>query len=43
MLKIQIQRQNVHAKGQVKVLELTKLLGLLVSAIQEVLPDQMKF
>ena len=33
--------QGVHAKGQVTVHELTELLGLLTSTIQEVLPAQL--
>ena len=40
MLKIQSQCQDVHGKGQVTVHELTKLLGLLASTIQAVLPAQ---
>ena len=40
VLKIQSQCQDVHAKGQVTVHKLTKLLGLLASTIQAVLPAQ---
>ena len=40
VLKIQNQCQDVHAKGQVTIHELTKLLGLLASTIQAVLPAQ---
>ena len=43
VLKIQSQCQDVHAKGQVTVHELTKLLGLLAPTIQAVLPAQMNF
>ena len=41
VLKIQSQCQDVHAKGQVTVHKLTKLLGLLASTIQAVLPAQL--
>ena len=41
LLNVQSQCQNVHAKGQVTVHELTELLGLLASTIQEVLPAQL--
>ena len=40
VIKIQSQCLDVHAKGQVTVHELTKLLGLLASTIQVVLPAQ---
>ena len=40
VLKLQSQCQDVHAKGQVTVHELTKLLHPLVSTIQAVLPAQ---
>ena len=43
VLKSQSQCQDVHAKGQVTVHEITKLLGLLSSTIQAVLPAQMNF
>ena len=36
VLKIQNQCQDVHAKGQVTINELTKLLGLLASKVQAV-------
>ena len=41
--KIQSQCQDVHAKGQVTVHELTRLLGLLTSTIQAVLSVQKNF
>ena len=43
MLKIKIQCQDIHAKDQMTVHELTKILGLLASAIQAVLPAQTNF
>ena len=43
VLKIQSQCQDVHARGQVIVHELTRLLGLLASTIQAVLRAQMNF
>ena len=43
VLEIQSQCQDIHAKGQVTVYKLTKLLGLLASTIQAVLPAQMNF
>ena len=38
-----VQRQDIHAKGLMTVHELRKILGLLASAIQAVLPAQMNF
>ena len=43
MLKIQSQCQNIHAKRQVTVHELTKFLVFLVSTVQVVLPAHMNF
>ena len=41
--RIQDQCQDLYVKGFVTVLELTKLIGLLASAIQAVLPAQLNF
>ena len=41
--RIQDQCQNLYVKGLVTVLELTKLIGLLVSRIQVALPAQLNF
>ena len=41
--RIQDQCQNLYVKGLVTILELTKLIGLLVSRIQVALPAQLNF
>ena len=41
--KFQKQCQKLHQKTQVSILELTKLIGLLSSTIQAVLPAQINF
>ena len=41
--RIQDQCQDLHVKGFVTVLELTKLIGLLASTIQAVLLAQLNF
>ena len=41
--RIQDQCQDLHVKGSVTVLEMTKFIGLLVSTMQAVLPAQLNF